>query len=281
MKDDREFELIFIDDGSTDSTFKELLNLKINHQIKILKHKINLSQSTAIYHGIKNSKFENLIFLDGDCQNDPNDLIEMIGKFENGFDIVHGYRNERKDKFFTKILPSKLANFLVRFITGSPIKDHGCSIKVLKKELLDDEILWGDFHRLLAARLNFKNIKYAQMSTNHRKRNSGQSNYGFYRVFKVFVDLIYLKLFQNKKNNNFYFIGFLGFCSLLIGSFSLLYMIYLKVFKNISFIETPLPILVVSLYLSSLIFFSLLFIIQLIFEISKKNDKNILYEVIE
>ena len=99
LKDDREFVLIFIDDGSTDSTFKELLNLKINHQIKILKHKINLSQSTAIYHGIKNSKFENLIFLDGDCQNDPNDLIEMIGKFENGFDIVHGYRNERKDNF--------------------------------------------------------------------------------------------------------------------------------------------------------------------------------------
>ncbi len=281
IKNNREFELILIDDGSTDNTFKKLLNLREKHSFKILKHKLNLSQSTAIYNGIRNSKFENLIFLDGDGQNDPNDLEDMIKNFEKGYDLIHGYRKDRKDKFFTKILPSKFANFLVRLITGSKIKDHGCSIKVLKKNVLDNSIFWGDFHRLFAARLNLKNLKFMQMPTNHRRRIYGDSKYGFYRVFKVFIDLIYIKLFHNKKNSNFYFIGFLGFCSMLMGLISLIFMFYLKIFEKISFIETPLPILVVSLFLSSLIFFSLLFIIQLLFEISKKNDENIYYDIID
>tara|TARA_X000000368_G_C23028462_1_gene711361 strand:- start:352 stop:1281 length:930 start_codon:yes stop_codon:yes gene_type:complete len=278
---DKIFEIILVDDGSTDKTFEVLLGLKEKYSFKIIRHKYNLSQSKAIYSGIKNSKYDNLIFLDGDCQNDPHDLNEMIKNYEQGYDLVHGYRINRKDKFLSKVLPSKLANFLVRFITGSHIKDHGCSIKILKKKLLGDEILWGDFHRLLAARLDFKNLKFIQIPTNHRKRNHGISNYGFYRVFKVFVDLIYLRLFQNKKNNNFYFIGILGFCSFLTGLILLIYMFYLKFFENISFIATPLPILIVSLFLSSLIFFSLLFIIQLMFEISKKNEKNTYYDLIE
>lgn len=278
---DKIFELILVDDGSTDKTFEVLLGLKEKYSFKIIRHKSNLSQSIAIYSGIKNSTYDNLIFLDGDCQNDPNDLNEMLKNYEQGYELVHGYRIDRKDKFFSKVIPSKLANFLVRFITGSRIKDHGCSIKILKKKLLGDEILWGDFHRLLAARLNFKNLKYLQVPTNHRKRNHGNSNYGFYRVFKVFVDLIYLRLFQNKKNNNFYFIGFLGFCSFLTGLIFMIYMFYLKFFENVSFIVTPLPILIVSLFLSSLIFFSLLFIIQLMFEINKKNEKNTYYDLIE
>ena len=274
----RKFELIYVDDGSTDDTFLRLDNLKKkNFDLKLIKNNKNLSQSIALYNGINNSKFDNLIFLDGDGQNDPNDIARMLLEFEKGNDLVHGYRKNRKDNFFTKKVPSIIANHIVRMISNSKIIDHGCTLKIIKKKFLDNKILWGDFHRLLAARVNSEKLKIVQFETNHRARKHGESNYGFSRIFKIFIDLIYLNLFHKSKTRNFYFIGFLGLISLALSFISVTYMLILKIFKDVSFIETPLPILSVLFTISFLIFFALLFVSHLITILennitSKKDD---------
>lgn len=282
LKDNRLFELIYIDDASTDDTFEIVSNFKNEgFKYKIIKNKKNLSQSLSLSHGIENTEYDNLIMLDGDGQNDPNDLIEMITKYEEGFDLVHGYRKNRQDNFLLKTIPSLIANFLVRKVSGSKIKDHGCSLKIINKKYLEKDKMWGDFHRLLAARLADENIKFTQIETNHRPRKNGKSNYGLSRIFKVIIDLIYLHLFQ-KSYKNFYIIGYLGFLSLLISILGFFYMIKLKVFNDISFIETPLPLVIALCGISSLIFFSFMFIIQLILNLKKNNYKlNSDYEIFE
>mgnify|MGYP001434937392 CR=1 FL=1 len=269
IKNGRQFELIYIDDGSTDNTFEIISNFESDIiSCKIIKNKKNFSQSISLTHGIENSTFENLIMIDGDGQNDPKDLVNMVEKYESGYDLVHGYRKKRQDNFFFKTLPSLIANFFVRILSGSKIKDHGCSLKIINKKFLIKEKMWGDFHRLLAARLSKEKIKTLQIETNHRERKYGKSNYGLSRIFKVIIDLIYMYLFH-KSYSNFYVIGYLGFLSLLISLFAFIYMIKLKFINNISFIDTPLP-LVTSLFgLSSLIFFSFMFIIQTVLNIKK------------
>jgi len=280
----RNFELIYINDGSTDNTMNILLSLNYeNFQFKLINHKKNLSQSVSLNSGIKESTFDNIIFLDGDRQNDPADIILMVKKFEKGADLVHGYRRKRKDNFFSKTFPSLTANFFVRLISKSKIIDHGCSLKIIKKKYLDKNKLWGDFHRLLAARLAHENIKIVQIETNHRAREYGKSNYGFLRVFKVLIDLIYMYLFH-RSYNNFYMIGYLGLILFILSLTSLIYMIKLKIFNDISFIETPLPTVTALTGISSLIFFSFMFITQTVLNLKnelKKEDKNKEYEVIK
>ncbi len=279
----RFFEILYIDDGSRDKTFSKLLELeKKNFDVKIIKNKFNYSQSVSIFHGISNSKYDNLVFLDGDGQNNPKDIPEMINLFEQGFDLIHGYRVNRQDNFFSKTIPSIIANYLVRLFSNSKIKDHGCSLKVIKKNLLDQSILWGDFHRLLAARLSYKNLKIKQVATNHRIRKYGNSNYGFLRIFKVFIDLIYLNLFHQSKLNIFYKIGILGLISLFMSMISFIYMLFLKIIKKVSFIETPMPTVTVLFFISSLIFFSFMFIIQILDDFKNKlNHEKKNYDVFE
>lgn len=269
--DNRKFEIIYIDDCSKDKTFLKIKEISDKEKkVIVLRNKWNLGQSGAIFNGIQISSNENIILLDGDGQNDPADINIMIEEFEKGYDLVHGYRDKRKDPYLTKTIPSKFANQLVRFFSKSKIIDHGCSLKIIKKKYLMSDIYWGDFHRLLAARLSNIDLKILQIKINHRKRRFGKSNYGYSRVWRILIDLVYLYLFQNKKNNNFYVIGFAGLLSLLFGFCSIILMFWLKIFKGISFIQTPLPILIVFSVLSSLIFFSIMFISQLLLEIKNK-----------
>ena len=131
----RYFEIIYVDDGSEDKTFEELKKLIKNiFETLIIKHRTNLSQSAAINTGISQSKYENIVIMDGDLQNDPDDLSKMIMEFEKGTDMVIGWRKNRKDNFFSRTLPSYIANFIVRLFSKSKIHDHGCAFKILKKK---------------------------------------------------------------------------------------------------------------------------------------------------
>ena len=165
----REFEIIYVDDGSKDKTYEKMLECKKNqYKTKLIRHKYNLSQSSALFTGIKFSNYDNLIFLDGDGQNDPNDLIKMVQLFEQGKDMVTGWRKNRKDNFIVKTLPSIFANSIVRIFTNSKIHDQGCGIKILKKEMIDFNVVWGDFHRLLSARLSNNLYEIEEVEVNHR-----------------------------------------------------------------------------------------------------------------
>ena len=272
INEKRFFEIIYIDDGSYDKTFSELEKLDTGSiETLLIRHRINLSQSAALNTGISHSKYENIIILDGDLQNDPNDIDKMINEYEKGCDMVIGWRKNRKDNFFSKTLPSIIANFVVRLFSKSKIHDHGCAFKIFKKDTIDDFTNWGDFHRLLAARLSNNNYKVKEIEVKHNNRIHGKSNYGFNRIFKVIIDLLYLKFFKNYKRQSIYFFGLFSFFSFFLSIISFVYMIILKYFYDTSFIQTPLPLLAIFLFMIGLIFLFIGILAQLIINQDKKN----------
>ncbi len=271
---DRIFEIIYVDDGSSDNTFKNLslLSNQKNIPTTIIKHRRNIAQSVAILSGKEKANYNNLIFLDGDLQNDPQDIPKLIRKFEEGYDMVVGWRKVRRDPFFSKTLPSVIANFLIRVFTNSKIHDHGCALKVLKKEIFDEIIEWGaDFHRLLAARAADMGFKIFEVPVNHRSRKHGKSKYGFSRIVKVMMDIIYLGFLKNKRKSLYYF-GMFGFGSIFCSLIIFLVMIYWKYFVSGSFIRTPLPVLAVFFFLTGINFILIGIIAQIM--IIKNNKKN-------
>ena len=270
--ENRIFEIIYIDDGSKDNTFNELKKLNSNSfETTIIKHRTNLSQSAALNTGIGQSKFENLIIMDGDLQNDPDDLINMVKEYEKGTDMVIGWRKNRKDNFFTKTIPSVIANFIVRVFSKSKIHDHGCAFKILKKETIDDLTNWGDFHRLLAARLANNGYDVKEIEVKHNSRIHGNSNYGFSRILKVLIDLLYLKFFKNYKRQSIYFFGLFSFFSFILSVIFFIYMLILKYNYDTSFIQTPLPLLIIFLVMIGLIFLFIGILAQLIINQGNKN----------
>ena len=268
----RNLEIIYVDDGSSDETFNELKKLSINTvETLIIKHRTNLSQSAAINTGIGQSKYENIVIMDGDLQNDPNDLAKMVSEFEKGTDMLIGWRKHRKDNFFLRTLPSTIANFIVRLFSRSKIHDHGCAFKILKKKIIDDFTNWGDFHRLLAARLANNGYQVNEIEVKHNSRIHGRSNYGFGRILKVIIDLLYLKFFKNYKTQSIYFFGLFSFFSFLLSILSFIYMLILKYFYATSFILTPLPLLVIFFIMIGLIFLFIGILAQLIINQDSKN----------
>ena len=268
----RNLEIVYVDDGSSDETFNELKKLSTNTvETLIIKHRTNLSQSAAINTGIGQSKYENIVIMDGDLQNDPNDLAKMVSEFEKGTDMLIGWRKHRKDNFFLRILPSTIANFIVRLFSRSKIHDHGCAFKILKKKIIDDFTNWGDFHRLLAARLANNGYQVNEIEVKHNSRIHGRSNYGFGRILKVIIDLLYLKFFKNYKTQSIYFFGLFSFFSFLLSILFFIYMLILKYFYATSFIQTPLPLLVIFLIMIGLIFLFIGILAQLIINQDSKN----------
>ena len=271
---ENEFQLIFVDDASEDNTFDELKKFISNPiETLIIKHRINLSQSAALNTGINYSKYENLIILDGDLQNDPGDLKKMVTEYEKGTDMLIGWRKIRKDNFFLKTLPSLIANYLVRIFSKSKIHDHGCAFKIVKKSSIDELTNWGDFHRLLAARVANNGHHISEIEVKHNNRIHGNSNYGFSRVLKIFIDLLYLKFFKNYKTDSIYFFGMFSFISFLLSIFCFIYMLILKYFYDTSFILTPLPLLVIFLFMIGLIFLFIGILAQLIINQGSNNSK--------
>jgi len=268
----RNLEIVYVDDGSSDETFNELKKLSTNTvETLIIKHRTNLSQSAAINTGIGQSKYENIVIMDGDLQNDPNDLAKMVSEFEKGTDMLIGWRKHRKDNFFLRTLPSTIANFIVRLFSRSKIHDHGCAFKILKKEIIDDFTNWGDFHRLLAARLANNGYQVNEIEVKHNSRIHGRSNYGFGRILKVIIDLLYLKFFKNYKTQSIYFFGLFSFFSFLLSILFFIYMLILKYFYATSFIQTPLPLLIIFLIMIGLIFLFIGILAQLIINQDSKN----------
>ena len=271
-----EFEIIYVDDASTDNTLKILKEINNNISTKIITNNSNLAQSKSILNGIEVSSFNNIILLDGDLQNDPKDIVKMIDVYnKNENSLVHGFRKNRSDPYFAKILPSKIANFLVRKFTNSKIIDHGCSLKIFDKSIIDVSEFFGDFHRLFAAQIR-QDIKVIEIEVNHRPRIKGKSKYGFERVLRVLIDLIFIN-FSKKDRSSFYTLGTLGLFSFFLSSISLIYMVYLKIIMSRDFVDTPLPIVFIFFTLSGFIFFSLNLVLETFkkdLNINAKKSKN-------
>ena len=190
----RRFEMVMVDDGSRDSTVARLAEIgKTDPRLVIVRFQRNFGQTAAMMAGIDHARGRYLVTMDGDLQNDPADIPMMLAKLEEGYDLVVGWRINRQDKFLSRKLPSKIANWLIGKVTGLPIRDNGCSLKVYRAEVIKRVPLYSDMHRFIPAMTTPMGARIAEVGVRHHARRFGSSKYGLSRIFKVLLDLIAIK----------------------------------------------------------------------------------------
>lgn len=244
------YEVIFIDDGSVDGTLNQLKMIsQRDPHIKVLSFSRNFGQTAALSAGIDFSKGEIIIPMDGDLQNDPEDVLDLLKKIEEGYDVVSGWRRSRKDSLFKRRFPSVIANKIISFIGGVHLHDYGCTLKAYRREILKNIRLYGEMHRFIPIYAHWIGARVAEIPVRHHPRSSGSSKYGMNRIFKVILDLMVVKFLLSYSQKPIYIFGGMGLLMILGAFLSGAYAIYLKLFKGESFILTPLPLLCALLLL--------------------------------
>tara|TARA_B100000214_G_C23915730_1_gene603572 strand:+ start:319 stop:1281 length:963 start_codon:yes stop_codon:yes gene_type:complete len=231
MKSSNEkFELIVVDDGSKDNSVIELKELsKEVKELTCIVLRKNYGQTAAMAAGFDKSQGKIIVTLDGDLQNDPQDIPLLIKKIRDGYDLVSGWRFKRKDSEFSRKLPSKIANKLIAKVTGVHLHDYGCSLKAYKKEVLSDIRPYGELHRFLPVLANIEGAKIAEIKVNHRPRKYGNSKYGIDRTFRVLMDLLTVWFMNSFLTRPMYVFGFGGLLAISGSIVSSFYLLFLKV----------------------------------------------------
>jgi len=251
---DIEYEVLFINDGSTDNSEKEIQDkIKSNSHIKLINLRRNYGQTAAMQAGFDHSKGEIIIPMDGDLQNDPKDIPMLIDKINEGYDVVSGWRKIRLDKKYTRIIPSKIANMLISKISGIHLHDYGCTLKAYRKEILDEIKLYGEMHRFIPIYASWEGAKVTEVAVHHHPRTAGKTKYGLSRIPRVILDLLVIRFFDKSLDRPIHLFGQFGLLMFVIAFLLSILAIFLKVFINISFILTPLPLLVVFFAMSGLL----------------------------
>lgn len=277
-----DYEVIFIDDGSRDKSFEILKELALReHNIKIVRFKRNFGQTAAISAGINLSIGEIIIPMDADLQNDPRDILKLLEKINQGFDVVSGWRKKRKDKLLSRKLPSRLANVLISFITGVKLHDYGCTIKAYRREIIKNIRLYGEMHRFIPAFTVWNGAKITEMEVNHMPRKYGKTKYGILRTFRVVLDLLTVKFLTNYLTKPMHFFGWIGFWSLFFSVTTGFLALFLKIFKSISFISTPLPLLIVFLILVGFQFILMGLLAEILIRIYYESTDKDIYSIKE
>jgi glycosyltransferase involved in cell wall biosynthesis len=244
----REYEVIFVDDGSSDDTLTHLRSIsQKDGQVRVLVLSRNFGQTAALSAGIDSSRGQIIIPMDGDLQNDPEDIVPLLQKFEEGYDVVSGWRKDRKDALFSRRLPSVIANKVISVLGGVHLHDYGCTMKAYRKDILKNIRLYGEMHRFIPIYAHWIGARVTEIPVHHHSRKFGASKYGMSRVIKVILDLMVVKFLLSYSQKPIYVFGGLGVL-MIIGAFlSGVYALYLKFFEGTSFILTPLPLLCVLL----------------------------------
>jgi glycosyltransferase involved in cell wall biosynthesis len=223
-----DYEIIYIDDFSTDQT-KAVVNKMADHKVHLIALKKNYGQSLALAAGIDYASGTYIITMDGDLQNDPSDIPQMLSYAVGGeFDLVTGIRQKRKDSLIKKI-PSKIANFLVRRVTKLDIKDNGCALKVFHKDIAKDLNLYGEMHRFITLLAHLEGAQIKQVPVTHHARHAGVSKYGLERVFKVIADMMLLLFIRKYIQRPIHLFGIIGVLLIVAGLCVNAYLVYLKI----------------------------------------------------
>ena len=224
-----DYEVIFVDDGSTDATKKKIKEI-IDERITLVELRKNYGQSTAMMAGIDHARGKYIALLDGDLQNDPADIPFMLDLMKKeDWDVVAGNRKNRKDGMFLRKVPSKIANYFIRRWTKVYIKDYGCTLKIFKKEIAEELGLYGELHRFIPVLAAMQGAKITQVDVKHHARKFGKSKYGLGRTFRVLSDLVTMIFFRRYIQKPMHLFGTMGFISLFFGVIINVYLLILKI----------------------------------------------------
>lgn len=243
-----ETEVLFVDDGSRDGSAEVLRGIVAKHSwAAAVFFQRNFGQTAALSAGFARASGDVVIPLDADLQNDPKDIPLLLAELEKGFDVVSGWRRDRQDAFLSRILPSKIANACISWITRVPLHDYGCTLKAYRKSVLEDITLYGEMHRFIPAYAAWNGARVTEVVVHHRRRVHGTSKYGILRTFRVILDLFVVRFWTRYLPKPIHFFGGIGVVSFLAGVGAGVWAVWSKLFQDISFVETPLPLLCVFL----------------------------------
>ena len=251
----RPYEIIYVDDGSRDRTVARLLECGGNDpHLQLVQLRRNFGQTAAMAAGFDHTQYEIVVALDGDLQNDPAEIPQMVAKLEEGYDLVAGWRKKRKDKMISRKLPSMFANRLISWATSVRLHDYGCTLKVMTGEIARGLRLYGEMHRFIPALANEMGAKIVEVPVNHRERKYGTSKYGISRTIRVVLDLITVKFLLGYSKRPIHLFGLVGVTSALFGGGLLSVITYQRFFEHQPMGNRPLLTLGVMMIIIGLQF---------------------------
>ena len=275
-------EIIFIDDGSTDETFKELKKIQEKDRcVRLIKLRGNFGQTAALAAGFDHARGEIMIALDGDLQHFPEDIPNFLKKMDEGYDIVSGWRENRKDPFFSRRFPSKIANWLMAKISGISLRDFGTTFKAYRREVIEELNLYGQFHRFIPVLASPRKVRIAEIPIQNEPQKYRKSHYNITRTFTVFFDLIRLNFLNKFFTRPLQIFGTLGLTMDFVGACITFYLIYLKYAKGLGLLEyrAPLFLLAILLIITGILFIILGLIGEMIVKLFHDLTKGKIYSV--
>lgn len=251
------YEVIFVDDGSTDGSFSILEQIQgEDSRVRVISFRRNFGQTAALSAGFGHARGRIIVALDADLQNDPADIPGMIDKLNEGYDIVSGWRKKRRDSTITRKIPSVIANWLIARITGVKLHDFGCTLKAYRREVISETRLYGEMHRFIPALASWSGARITEVVVNHRPRTAGDTKYGLGRTVKVILDLITVKFLGSFSTKPIYIFGGIGLlCGLgaFISGLAVLYHKFISV-PHLSINRNPLLVLTAMLFTATVQF---------------------------
>jgi glycosyltransferase involved in cell wall biosynthesis len=238
------YEIVVVDDGSTDNTATILRELN-RPQLRVIRFRRNTGQTAALMAGIRSSKGDVLVSMDGDLQNDPADIPALLAKLNEGFDVVSGWRKNRQDSPIRRNMLSRAANKFISAVSGIHLHDYGCALKAYRRSALEGVQLYGEMHRFIPIYAYWNGARVTEIPVKHYPRRHGVSHYGLKRIPKVILDLVVVIFLHRFGQRPMYVFGSVGLLSVLVGVIAGAAALYYKFFGHKSFIETPLPLLFV------------------------------------
>jgi len=253
-----QYELIFVDDGSTDGTHEQLVQIQKEdpEHVRVAFLRRNCGQTAALSAGLDLARGRILVPMDGDRQNDPVDIPRLLERLDEGFDVVSGWRKARQDALLTRKIPSWAANRLVAWLSGVHLHDFGCTMKAYRRDVLEGVRLYGEMHRFIPVFATWQGARVSELVVNHRARAAGRTKYGLGRILNVVLDLILIIFYQRYAQRPIHLFGRVGLWSIALSTFFFVAMLYYKYIHHIitglppkTFIETPLPLLAVIFFM--------------------------------
>ena len=278
----RPCEIVFVDDGSKDGTYDILRELNASDPLcRVIRFRRNFGQTAALAAGFAHARGEIIVTLDGDLQNDPNDIPLLLKKIGEGYDVVSGWRVRRKDKFLTRRVPSVCANWLISKITGVRLHDYGCTLKAYRREVAQNIGLYGEMHRFIPAMASWMGISVAEAEVNHYPRQHGISKYGLSRTLRVFLDLITVKFLLSYATKPLQIFGTVGFLSSFAGFVLALYLSVDKLVFEHGLSDRPLLFLAILLILVGIQFITMGLLGEMMVRIYHEGQKKPTYVIKE